>query len=64
MIRNPGLEFLSRGPPADLAARRRTFSSRIEMCREKAEKLAGRLTISRFDPVDRFDGMAQAALHV
>ena len=48
MIRNPGLEFLSRGPPADLAARRRTFSSRTEMCREEAEKLAGELSLARF----------------
>ena len=48
MIRNSGLEFLSRGPPADLAARLRAFSSRTEMCREEAEKLAGELSLARF----------------
>ena len=48
MIRDPGLEFLSRGPPADLAARLRTFNSRTERCRKEAEQLAGELGFVRF----------------
>ena len=48
IIRDPCLEFLSRGPPADLAARRRTFSARADMRREEAEKLAGELGLARF----------------
>ena len=48
MMRDPGLEFLSRGPPADLAARLRAFSSRTEMCGKEAEKLAGELRLARF----------------
>ena len=48
MMRDPGLEFLSRGPPADLAARLRAFSSRTEMCGKEADKLAGELSLARF----------------
>ena len=48
MIRDPGLDFLARGPPADLAARLRAFSSRTEKCRKEAEKLAGELGLARF----------------
>ena len=40
MIRDPGMECLSRGPPADLAARLRTFHTRTEGCRKQAEKQA------------------------
>ena len=48
MVRQPDLEFLSRGPPADLAARLRAFNSRAEKCRAEAEKLAGELGFARF----------------
>ena len=48
MIRAPGLEFLSRGPPVDLAARLRTFGVRTERCREEAAKLAHSLGLSSF----------------
>ena len=69
MIRDPGLEFLSRGPPADLAARLRAFSSRAEMRGKEAEKLAGELRLARslhskLVHVELCDGMAQAALRV
>ena len=48
MIRDPGLEFLSRGPPADLAEKLRKFSSRAATCRKEAEKLARELGLDRF----------------
>eukprot|EP00959_Pyramimonas_sp_CCMP1952_P259628 5428503-Pyramimonas_sp.AAC.1 len=48
MMRDPGLDFLARGPPADLPARLRAFSSRIEECRKEAEKLAGELGLAHF----------------
>ena len=48
MIRDPGLEFLSRGPPPDLAARLRAFHARTERCRKEAEKLAQELGLARF----------------
>ena len=48
MMRDPGLEFLSRGPPADLAARLRAVWSRAAKCRKEAERLAGELGFARF----------------
>ena len=48
MIRDPGLDFLSRGPPADLAARLRTFGTRTERCRKEATKLAHELGLAKF----------------
>ena len=48
MIRDPGLDFLSRGPPADLAARLRTFGTRTERCRKAAVKLAHELGLAKF----------------
>ena len=48
MIRDPGLKFLSRGPPPDLAARLRAFHARTERCRKEAERLAQELGLARF----------------
>ena len=48
LIRAPGLDFLTRGPPADLAARLRTFNSRTRACRAAAEKLARKLGLAAF----------------
>ena len=48
MIRDPGLDFLSRGPPADLAARLREFGARTERCRKAAVKLAQDLGLAKF----------------
>ena len=48
MIRDPGLDFLARGPPADLAKRLRAFSSRTEKCRKEAERLAVELDLAGF----------------
>ena len=48
MIRDPGLQFLSRGPPADLAKRLRAFSSRTEKCRKEALLLAEQLGLAAF----------------
>ena len=47
MVRDPGLDFLARGPPADLAEKLRKFSSRTETCRKEAGKLAGELCLAR-----------------
>ena len=48
MVRDPGLDFLARGPPADLAEKLRKFSSRTATCRKEAEKLARELGLDRF----------------
>ena len=48
MIRDPGLDFLSRGPLADLAARLRAFGARAERCRKEAVKLARELGLAKF----------------
>ena len=48
MIRDPGLEFLTRGPPADLAARLRAFDARTNRCRVAAERLARDLGFAPF----------------
>ena len=48
LIRAPGEEFLTRGPPPDLAARLRTFSARTQACRETAERLARGLGLAAF----------------
>ena len=48
MIRDPGLDFLSRGPPADLAARLREFGAQTERCRKAAVKLARELGLAKF----------------
>ena len=43
LLRAPDQAFLTRGPPADLAARLRTFSARTRACRTAAEKFAREL---------------------
>ena len=48
VIRAPGLDFLSRGPPVDLARRLRTFAARTERCRKEAEELAHSLGLHAF----------------
>ena len=48
LIRAPGEEFLTRGPPPDLAARLRTFNARTQACRETAERLARGLGLAAF----------------
>ena len=48
LIRAPPEEFLKRGPPADLAARLRTFTARTEACRRTAERLARKLGLAPF----------------
>ena len=48
VIRDPGVEFLSRGPPADLATRLRNFETRTRRCRSAAGKLAHDLGLAEF----------------
>ena len=48
LVRAPPDSFLSRGPPADLAARLRTFSARTSSCRVAAERLARELGFAPF----------------
>ena len=48
MIRDPGLDFLARGPPSDLAARLLQFNSRSEKCRRAALKLTKELGFEGF----------------
>ena len=48
VIRDPGMEFLSRGPPKDLASRLRTFDCVTKRCRRAAEKLAHDLGLTAF----------------
>ena len=48
VIRDPGVEFLSRGPPADLATRLRTFETCTRRCRSDAQKLAANLGLAEF----------------
>ena len=48
VIRDPGVEFLSRGPPADLAARLRDLAGRTKRCHSAAEKLAHNLGLTEF----------------
>ena len=43
LIRAPPASFLAQGPPADLAAKLRTFTARTQACRETAERLAWKL---------------------
>ena len=48
LIRAPGEEFLTRGPPPELAARLRSFNARTEACRATAEGLARTLGLADF----------------
>ena len=48
VIRDPGVEFLARGPPADLATRLRNFDTRTRRCRSAATKLAHTLGLGQF----------------
>ena len=48
VIRDPGMDFLSRGPPADLATRLRTFERRTRKCRLAATTLAKQLGLAHF----------------
>ena len=48
VLRAPPQEFLTRGPPEDLAARLRTFTARTAACRVTAEALARRLGFAAF----------------
>ena len=47
VIRDPGVEFLSRGPPADLATRLCTFETRTRRCRSAAQKLVSDLGLEK-----------------
>ena len=48
MLRDPGVDFLTTGPPPDLAARLRTFDARTKRCRVAAEQLARDLGLASF----------------
>ena len=48
LLRAPPDEFLTRGPPADLAARLRAFTARTEACRVAAEDLARQRGFAQF----------------
>ena len=48
VIRDPGVEFLSRGPPADLATRLRNFEHRTQTIRREAGTLARGLGLGEF----------------
>ena len=48
LIRAPPESFLTQGPPADLAARLRTFNARTQACRVAAERLARELGFAPF----------------
>ena len=48
VIRDPGVEFLDRGPPLDLGTRLRTFETRTTRCRDDALRLASSLGLSQF----------------
>jgi len=46
VIRAPPESFLTKGPPADLAAQLRTFSARTAACRVVAERLVQELGLT------------------
>ena len=48
VIRDPGVDLLARGPPADLATRLRTFEPRTRRCRGDAKTLARALGLAEF----------------
>ena len=48
LVRAPDVEFLTQGPPADLAARLRIFQARTAACRREAERLARELGLATF----------------
>jgi hypothetical protein len=48
LVRPPPVEFLARGPPADLREALQKFASRTDKCRKEAERLAHQLGFSRF----------------
>ena len=48
VLRAPPMSFLTQGPPADLAARLRTFRARTQACRVAAERLARDLGFTPF----------------
>ena len=48
VLRAPDKEFLKRGPPADLAARLRTFTARTTSCRRAAARLVEELGFGEF----------------
>ena len=48
LVRAPKLDFLQRGPPADLAARLRAFADRTAACRKTATALAAKLGLAEF----------------
>ena len=48
VLRAPGEDFLTRGPPADLAVRLRTFAARTTSCRRAAARLVEELGFGEF----------------
>ena len=48
LVRAPDVDFLTQGPPADLAARLRTFQSRTAACRNEALRIARDLGLEKF----------------
>ena len=48
LVRAPDVDFLTQGPPADLAARLRIFQARTAACRREAERLARELGLATF----------------
>ena len=48
LVRAPDVDFLTQGPPADLAARLRTFQSRTAACRNEALGIARDLGLQEF----------------
>ena len=48
VIRGPGVEFLSRGPPKDLASRLGTLECVTKRCRRAVEKQAHDLGLTAF----------------
>ena len=48
LARAPPVDFLTQGPPADLAAKLRTFAARTAACRHEAKRLACELGLAAF----------------
>ena len=48
VLRGPPVEFLLRGPPADLRHRLAVFARRTQACHRRAEELAQELGLAHF----------------
>ena len=48
LVRAPDVDFLTQGPPADLAAKLRTFQTRTAACRNEALGIARDLRLQEF----------------